>query len=137
MLAFANTEGLVAGSVWMSPEALAFNLLAGQSRTRRERLARGPRSGTCVQPTTTVSRQRQFPTRLVQPMVLLRFMSLLRAGLGQGPFGNVLLRMVLLRNNASSDGCLPYGVEPKRSEAEPWNDILVRNGANFHFVVDA
>eukprot|EP00439_Symbiodinium_sp_Y106_P027988 s1180_g3.t1 len=58
-------------------------------------------------------------------------------GLGQGPFGNVLLRMVLLRNNASSDGCLPYGVEPKRSEAEPWNDILVRNGANFHFVVDA
>ena len=48
MLAFANTEGLVAGSVWMSPKALAFNLLAVQSRTRRERLARGPRSGTCV-----------------------------------------------------------------------------------------
>ena len=40
MLAFANTEGLVAGSVWMSPKALAFNLLAVQSRTRRERLAR-------------------------------------------------------------------------------------------------
>ena len=96
MLALANMEGLVAGSAWMSPKALAFNLLAVQSRTRRERLARGPRSGTCVQPSTTVSMQRQFPARLVQPMVLLRFMILLRVGLG--PFGNVLLRMVLLRN---------------------------------------
>lgn len=57
-------------------------------------LARGPKSETGVGPSSKVSRQNLFSARLVQP-ILLRFMILL--GLSLGPLGNVLLRMVLLR----------------------------------------